>query len=64
MMALITSGEASASPTPSSPSSVRTRTRRTSWQLAVFGWTDSTRRIWQMMWVNFHGAVGCWAMGS
>src|ERR1051326_497826 len=48
MIALITSGEASASPMPSRPSSVRIRTSTTSWQLAVFCCTDSTRRTWQM----------------
>ena len=56
MIALMTSGEASASPMPSSPSSVRTRTSATSWQLAVFCWTDSTRRIWQMTWMIFTGS--------
>src|SRR6266498_4140947 len=60
MTALMTSGEASASPMPSSPSSVRTRTSTTSWQLAVFCWTDSTRRIWQMTWVIF---TRLWGLG-
>src|SRR5947208_10610856 len=55
IMALMTSGDASASPMPSNPSSVRTRTSATSWQLAVFCWTDSTRRIWQMTWSIFMG---------
>src|SRR5262245_46837557 len=52
-IALTTSGDASASPMPSSPSSVRTRTSTTSWQLAVFFATDLTRRIWQMIWEIF-----------
>src|SRR5437763_6282021 len=65
MIALMSSGEASASTMPSSPSSVRIRTNATSWQLAVFCWTDSTRRIWQMIWVIFTGrrgigVMGCW----
>ena len=59
IMALMTSGDASASPMPSSPSSVRTRTSATSWQLAVFCWTDSTRRIWQMTWSIFMGISVC-----
>src|SRR5262245_47335532 len=52
-IALTTSGDASASPMPSSPSSVRTRISTTSWQLAVFFATDLTRRIWQMIWEIF-----------
>src|SRR5207302_2735770 len=59
MMALMTSGDASASPMPSSPSSVRTRTSATSWQLAVLCWTDSTLRIWQMTWSIFMGISVC-----
>ena len=53
MMALTTSGEASASPIPSSPVSVRTRTSTASWLLAVFASTFLIRRIWQTTWVIF-----------
>src|SRR5579872_5743662 len=52
-IALTTSGDESASPTPSRPVSVRTRTRTESWLLAVFAWIFGMRRIWQMTWVIF-----------
>ncbi len=38
-IALTTSGDASASPMPSKPVSVRTRTITASWLLAVLAWT-------------------------
>src|SRR5207249_208886 len=61
MTALTTSGEASASPIPSRPLSVSTRTRTTSWLLAVFFSTEGTRRIWQMIRSIFIG-LGSGAM--
>ena len=53
MTAWTTSGDASASPIPSNPESLRILTRATSWQLAVFSSTDSTRNTWQMTSVIF-----------
>ena len=53
MIALTTSGDESASPTPSSPVSVRTRTSTESWLLAVFAWMFGMRRIWQTTSVIF-----------
>ena len=53
MTALTISGDESASPTPSSPSSVRTRTRTESWLLAVLASTFLMRRIWQTISVIF-----------
>src|SRR5262249_27604865 len=53
MIAFTTSGDESASPTPSSPSSVRTRTSTESWLLAVFAWMFGMRRIWQTTCVIF-----------
>jgi hypothetical protein len=44
MIALTTSGDESASPIPSVPSSARTRTRTASWQLAVLAATFPTRK--------------------
>src|SRR5262245_14056074 len=58
MIALTTSGEESASPIPSSPVSVRTRTRTESWLLAVFAWTFGIRRIWQTTSVIFMSFLG------
>src|SRR5262245_57438758 len=49
MHALTISGDESASPMPSRPLSVRTRTRTESWLLAVFASTLGMRRIWQMI---------------
>src|SRR5262245_41758557 len=54
-MALTTSGDESASPTPSKPSSVRRRTSTESWLLAVLAWTLGMRRIWQTTEVIFIG---------
>ena len=53
MIAFTTSGDESASPTPSRPSSVRMRTSTESWLLAVFAVTFGMRRIWQTTWVIF-----------
>ena len=53
MIALTTSGDESASPIPSRPVSVRTRTSTASWLLAVLAWTFGMRRIWQTTWVIF-----------
>src|SRR5436190_22067260 len=53
MIAFTPSGEESASPTPSMPSSVRTRTSTESWLLAVFAWMFGMRRIWQTTSVIF-----------
>ena len=53
MTACTTSGDASASPIPSNPVSLTIRTSATSWQLAVFSVTDSTRNTWQMIFVIF-----------
>src|SRR5262245_48826774 len=52
-IALTTSGDESASPTPSRPSSVRMRTSTESWLLAVFAWMFGMRRIWQTTCVIF-----------
>src|ERR671913_210401 len=57
MTALTTSGDESASPMPSKPVSVRTRTRTESWLLAVFAWTFGMRTIWQTISVIFIGAL-------
>ena len=52
-IALTTSGDESASPMPSSPVSVRTRTSTESWLLAVLATTFWIRRIWQTTCVIF-----------
>src|SRR5438067_9609491 len=57
-IALTTSGDESASPTPSSPVSVRTRTSTESWLLAVLAWTFGMRKIWQTTSVIFMVFVG------
>jgi hypothetical protein len=48
MIALTTSGDASASPIPSKPVSVRTRTSTESWLLAVLASMCSIRKTWQI----------------
>ncbi len=53
MIALTTSGCESASPMPSSPVSVRTRTMTASWLLAVLCSTCGMRRSWQTISVIF-----------
>src|SRR5262245_44312073 len=53
MQALTISGDESASPMPSRPLSVWTRTRTESWLLAVLASTLGMRRIWQMISVIF-----------
>ena len=67
MIALTTSGDESASPMPSRPVSVRTRTSTASWLLAVLASTFWMRRIWQTISVIFiRGSelavcgIGCW----
>jgi hypothetical protein len=49
--------ELSASPMPSRPVSVRTRTSTESWLLAVFACTFGIRRIWQTTSVIFMGVT-------
>ena len=63
-MALTTSGDASASPMPSSPVSLRTRTTTASWLEAVLATTFSIRRIWQTIWAIFMARGVNWDVGT